>query len=178
MSSDTPCPQEKRCSVPRKPSIEVTRAYLVTHRVPRYGEHRPGRLYYRTEGDIHAALRAARAIKRRGHGKILSNSKGFWATANATVVVSLTASRRTHKEALKNVRRRPGIKVKHTRVDGVGSKSREKWSWVFVICCPLCGVGVEESEYERRDHPGILCHECKNMAPLELLAREARYFED
>jgi hypothetical protein len=149
--------------VPRKKSGEVTRAYVVTHWQPGSG----GRGGY---GDPSKALAAARALRRKGVGKVLRRSASR--RRRAAVVVVLKASPRRHREALAKLKQRAGdgISVQKTTTGGTTFRSAKKGQWVHVISCQYCGVGVREAhEQARALRAKLTCKDCARKTPLELL---------
>lgn len=142
-----------------KPSIQVTKVYSVMVKYDRNARQWRG-------PDIHPALRAARYLKGRGHGKIVRKNR-----YTGTVVVSLHASPAVHKDALKKAREREGVSVAEGRIGGRSHRSSTKWSWQVGVSCPYCGIchRMRHSKGER-EHLSETCPRCARRSPIELLA--------
>lgn len=121
-----------------KPSVEVTRTYLVEH--------------YAASGvwDYRVALRAARAMARGGRGKVVRVFK-----RSGKVMVSLTLSHARHKRVVAEAEKREHITVKQ-RQDGSykgrrtyrSQQKRNPGSLHYGITCSACGVCYQTTAYK------------------------------
>ena len=164
----------------KKSEAEVSRAYRLTHTYTREDRQRlrhggkgkkAQRWLYIPSGDRAVVLRAASALRRYGKGKTIRRSSPE-SRGTPFVVVVLRATPRQHLRAVNAVMMRSGIGIKEVRLGGnrFFRRGREKGSWIFVLCCPVCGVGVREvSRPPDEDTVGPLCKECEKMTPLERL---------